>query len=232
MKKLLFLFICSTFLISCNKDKDSVTVQFTIKTSNKTPNNRAYQLAVAKTKILFSNFEYIDKNNNEILVKDVFLLTSANTNFKFTFPGGDYSKFKFSFGLDKTKNNTTPSSYPSSSPLSVETGLYWDMLKYRFLILEGNVDNSITKNQTPATPFSMHLGTDTLYQEITFTNFPRSSNQLNITIDLDKLFVLDSDPFQLTNFSNHSEPSEIPNAVAIRNSFVNSIQTIIIAKPK
>ena len=231
MQKLLLLLVCSTLLFSCKKH-DDVTVSFTIKTSNKTPNNRPYLLSVAKTRMLFSNFKYIDKSGNEIPVKDVYLVTSATNNFEFKFPGGDYTKFKFSFGLDKTKNNSTPSSFSASSPLSVETGLYWDMLKYRFLILEGNIDNSVTKNQAPNTPFSMHLGTDTLYQEIIATNFPKSGDQLNITLDLDKLFVLDNDVFQLTNFSNHSEPSEIANGVAIRNSFVNSIQTTVTSKTK
>lgn len=212
--------------------KDDVTVTFVFKTTNKTPNNRPYQLNVAKTRILFSNFIYVDKNNNETEVKDIYMVTSATNNFQFKFPGGDYAKFKFAFGLDKRMNNSTPSSFPSSSPLSVETGLYWDMLKYRFLVLEGNIDNSVTKNQTPNTPFSMHLGTDTLYQEIIASNFPKSGEELTITLDMDKLFVLDTDDFQLTNFSNHSEPSEIPNGIAIRNSFVNSIQTTVTQKLK
>ncbi|HUM50388.1 MAG TPA: hypothetical protein PK431_01185 [Chitinophagales bacterium] len=231
MQKLLFIIICSTMLLACKK-QDDVTVSFTIKTTNKTPNNRPYQLSVAKTKILFSNFVYVDKDNNEVLVKDVFLLTSAVNNFQFKFPGGNFTKFKFSFGLDSIKNNSVPASFPASSPLSVETGLYWDMLKYRFLILEGNIDNSVTKNQTPNTPFSMHIGSDTLYQQIVASNFPKIGEQLNITLDLDKLFVLDNDNFQITNFSNHSEASEIAKGIAIRNSFVNSIQTTITPKAK
>lgn len=231
MKNFIVIFISCVLLLSCKK-QDDVTVLFTMKTSNKTPNNRAYQLAVAKTRILFSNFKYIDKKNKEILVKDVFLVTSATTTFGFKIPAGDLAKFKFSFGLDKTQNNSVPSSFPASNPLSVESGLYWDMLKYRFLILEGNIDNSVAKNQAPNTPFSMHIGSDTMYQEIMVDNFPKDNDQLNITLDLDKLFVLDSDDFQLTNFSNHSEASEIPNGIAIRNSFVNSIQTTITPRAK
>ena len=231
MQKLLFILVCSTILFSCKK-QDDVTVSFTFKTTNKTPNNRPYQLSATKTKILFSNFVYVDKDNNEVVVKDVFLVTSTDNSFQFKLPSGNYTKFKFSFGLDSIKNNSIPSSFPASSPLSVETGLYWDMLKYRFLILEGNIDNSITKNQTPTTPFSMHLGSDTLYQQIVASNFPKIGEQLNITLDLDKLFILDNDNFQITNFSNHSEASEIANGVAIRNSFINSIQTTVTSKTK
>ncbi len=223
----MFLLIFTSLLLSCNKNKNDVTVSFLFKSTNKTPNNRPYIIDIAKTKILFSNFKYIDKYNKEVLIKDLFLLTSKNTNFEFKFPSGDYSKFVFSFGLDKNKNNSKPSNFVANHPLSVETGLYWDMLKYRFLVLEGDIDNSSTKNQTPNVPFSMHLGSDTLYQEIITTKIPNSGEHLTIILDLDKLFVLDNDLFQITNFSNHSEPSEIPNAIAIRNSFINNIQTTV-----
>ncbi len=226
MKKLLPLLLISIFLFSCKK-KNDVTVQFVFKSSHKTPNNRAYKLDIAQTKILFSNFKYIDKYNNEIPIKDLFLLTTSTTSFEFKFPQGEFSKFAFDFGLDKNKNNSIPSSFPASHPLSVETALYWDMLKYRFLVIEGNIDSSPLKNQAPSAAFSMHLGSDTLHHEIITTKLPKSGEQLNITIDLDKLFILDNDVFKISNFSNHSESSEIPNAISIKNSFVSGIQTNI-----
>lgn len=215
------IFLC---LFSCKKNEDKVTIQFSFTNNVGTTNaNRAYNLDLTNTLILFSNFEYIDSLGNATKVKDVFLVKNNNTSFKFEVPNGNFTTFRFSFGIDTTLNNSLPSSYPASSPLSVETGLYWDMLKYRFLITEGNIDSSLAKNKIPNMPFSMHLGNDTLYSVINTHEVPMKGAIVNINLDMKSLMILDSDPFKITNFSNHSEASDIPNAVAIKNSFVNNI---------
>lgn len=228
MNRSVIIIVLSILIFSCKKE-DKVKVQFNIKSTGKTSNGRNYQIDASKTRIFFSNFKYVDSAGNETLVKDVFLYkTASNNSFTFDFPEGNYTFFKFSYGLDKTTNNFIPMSFPASSPLSVEEGMYWDMLKYRFSVIEADIDNSASKDQSPNSPFSMHLGTDTLYAEINTSLLPFNGSTLAIELDMDKLFVLDADPFQITNFSNHSEPSEIPRAVAIKNSFVSGIQTSII----
>jgi hypothetical protein len=214
-------------LFSCSEKEEDGMVTFTVKSTNVTPNGRAFALDNSKTRIYFSNFKFKDAEDKEVLVKDIFLYSSTNTSFTFSVPKGNYTLFEFAFGLDAVQNANTPASFSASHPLSVENGMFWDMLKYRFLVVEGNIDNSPTKDQTPATPFSMHLGTDTLYTRIAAVAVPKSGEVLNIELDLDKLFVLDADPFQLINFSNHSEFSEIPRTVAIKNSFVSGIKTTV-----
>lgn len=228
-KFFVLLLISVSFISSCKKDDgDTVLVTFNIKSTHKTIDGRSYGLDSTQTRILFSDFKYVDGSGNETLVKDVFLYQLlSNNQFSFKYPKGNYSSFKFSFGLDKNTNNSIPMTFASSNPLSVENGMYWDMLKYRFLIVEGKIDNSVTKDQIPASPFSMHLGTDTMHAEIVASVLPYINNTLMIELDMDKLFALDADPFQITNFSNHSEPSEIQRGVAIKNSFVNSIKTTL-----
>lgn len=227
-KNLILLCLCVSFIFSCKKNNDDkVNVVFTIKSTNKTANGRSYKIDDSKTKIFFSNFKYIDSVGAETLVKDVFLYKTDNNNFSFDLPKGTYSSFRFSFGLDKTTNNFVPMSFPASSPLSVEEGMYWDMLKYRFLIIGADIDDSPTKDQLADSPFSMHLGTDTMYAEINVTSLPTKGSTLEIELDMDKLFVLDTDPFLISNFSNHSEPSEISRGVAIKNSFVSGIKTSV-----
>lgn len=227
MKKYIILLLSGILLVSCKKE-DTVMVQFLLKSSGKTAFGRSYTLNPAKTKILFSNFKYIDNTGKETVVKDVFLYKNRDNGFSFKVPSGNFTSFRFSFGLDKPTNNSTPSSFPASNPLSVETGLYWDMLKYRFLIVEGDMDDSPTKDNTPDAPFSMHLGGDTLYTEINVTDIPAKGNTLDIELDMDKLFVLDSDPFLITNFSNHSEAGEVSRGIAIKNSFVSGIKTTVL----
>ena len=226
MIRALILVFISLFLFSCKKEKVTI-VQFDVKSTGKTSNGRNYTIDDSKTKILFSNFKLITSTGTEVTVKDVFLYKTLNNSFSFKMPDGNFTGFRFSYGLDSSVNNTNPMSYPASSPLSVETGLYWDMLKYRFSVIEASIDNSPGKNQPPNAPFSMHLGSDTLYTIINSTVIPFNGSTVNIELDLDKLFVLDTDPFQIINFSNHSEPSEIARAVAIKNSFVNGIKTTL-----
>ncbi len=223
VNKALLIIIFSFLIFSCKKE-EVTTVRFSIKSTGLTTNGRSYTIDDSRTKIFFSNFKLFTSNGSEILVKDVFLYkTSKNNFFTFNMPDGEITGFKFSYGLDRAVNNTVPMSYSSSSPLSVEEGMYWDMIKYRFSVIEANIDNSPGKNQPPNSPFSMHLGSDTLYTVINSSVIPFNGSTVNIELDMDKLFVLDSDPFQIINFSNHSEPSEIDRAVAIKNSFVNGI---------
>ena len=226
-KKWILILISICFILSCKKENDKVNVVFTIKSTNKTANGRSYKIDDSKTRIFFSNFKYSDSSGAETVVKDVFLYKTNNNSFSFNFPKGNYTSFRFSFGLDKTTNNFVPMTFPASSPLSVEEGMYWDMLKYRFLIIEADIDDSSTKDQLPDSPFSMHLGTDTLYTEINVTDLPIKGSTLEIELDLDKLFVLDTDPFQIANFSNHCAPSEISRAVDIKNNFVPGIKTSV-----
>ncbi|MBK9329720.1 MAG: hypothetical protein IPM95_10510 [Sphingobacteriales bacterium] len=214
-------------IASCKKQDSDVLVEFVVKTTNKTPFGRPYVLNTPDSKILFSNFRFRDSTDKQVLVQDIFLYKNDSHSFSFSVPEGTFSIFEFSFGLDKDQNASIPASFEAAHPLSVESGLYWDMLKYRFLVVEGNIDNSPTKNQTPTNPFSMHIGTDTLYHTISVTGLPKAGSKLTVELDLDKLFVLDADPFQITNFSIHSESTEIPRAIAIKNSFISGIKTTI-----
>ncbi|HMV13958.1 MAG TPA: hypothetical protein PKK18_02705 [Chitinophagales bacterium] len=221
------LFSICIFLSACKKN-DTVIVQFHITQTKHTPNNRSYDLDLSKLKILFSNFTLIDVNGKSRVVKDIFLYGNGNNNFSFKMPKGNYTAFTFALGVDAATNNLMPASFPPSHPLSVENGLYWDMLKYRFIVAEGNIDDSALKNEIPDAPFSMHLGSDTLYTIINASAIPYDGTSVFINLNLDKLFVLDSDPFQITNFSNHSEASEIAKGIAIKDSFVDGITTSVV----
>lgn len=226
------LFLCLLMLVfsSCEKSENNrATISFQLISTNKTPIGRNYSIDNDKTKLLFSNFLLTDVSGNKTLLKDVFLYKKNNTDFEVKIPEGNYTTFQFSFGLDAITNNANPINFPASHPLSVEEGLYWDMLKYRFAIIEAMVDNSPTKNQTPNTPISMHLGSDTLYTVISSTTIPKNGMNLQIQFNLDSLFVLDAEPFQISNFSNHSESAEIARTITIKNSFINSRKISLIS---
>ncbi len=226
-KLCLFFYLFMLVFPSCKKD-NTASITFQLISANKTPFGRNYSIDNDKTKLLFSNFYLVSNSGNKTLLKDVLLYKKNNTDFEIEIPEGNYTTFQFSFGLDAITNNANPINFPASHPLSVDEGLYWDMLKYRFAIIEAMIDNSPTKNQTPNTPFSMHLGSDTLYTVISSTIIPRNGMNLQIQFNMDSLFVLDAEPFQISNFSNHSDNSEIVRAIAIKNSFINSRKITLI----
>ncbi|MDB5228679.1 MAG: hypothetical protein JWN78_2872 [Bacteroidota bacterium] len=199
--------------------------------SGKTSVNRSYNIDIAR--LYLSHFELIDNAGNTKPVKDLLLANKDNdfdaNSFSFDLPSGTYTKLRFHFGLDPATNNSNPSTFDVSNPLSLSQDMYWGMLKYRFIVVEGQIDSSVAKNQIPANPFSMHLGTDTLYRQITSDlNSIKEGGQITIHIDLSKLFILDQNTFDITNFSNHSSTADIPNAIAITNNLTNAIHADIV----
>lgn len=220
-------------LFSCKKNEASkqVSVKVTmVNFSGKTAVNRSYAISTAR--LYLSNFELVDASGNATPVKDLILANSTNTaaqnSFNFSMPSGNYTKFRYHFGLDhNTNHNTDPATYADAEPLSIAQDMYWGMLRYRFIVVEGDIDSSAAKDQTPANPFSMHLGTDTLYRELN-TAMSAAPKEIDIRIDLSSLFILDTDTFDITHFSNHSSDWEIPHAITITDNFVHSITTTFV----
>lgn len=224
MKKVFFLFVILIAFVACKKETTTSIVFDLQNFSGTTPMGRGYIIDSNDYKFLFSNFEWVDANSNVTKIKDLFLLSKNNNTIVFNKPKDDFKTIRFYLGIDKSTNNTLPISYPASNPLSVESGLYWDMLKYRFIIVEGKIDNSLAKNQTPTMPFSMHLGADTLYTPITTNIIPQPNSTLHVNIDLSKLFVLDEPVFAIKNFSNHSEAAQLEDAISIKNNLLSGIK--------
>jgi hypothetical protein len=238
MQKLLFCIVALTIFSSCKKEAPTGNVQVSISLDNlsgKTAVNRSYTINTAR--VYLSGFSVIDSNNVATGIKDIILINKDNTqsqnSFSFNLPPGTYRKIRFHYGLNYITNNSVdPSSFDASHPLSLSQDMFWGMLRYRFIVVEGRIDSSAAKNQVPANPFSMHLGSDTLYREITadLTSPIISGTSINIKLDLSKMFVLDQQNFDITSFSNHSAVSEIPNAILITDNLVGGIQTSIIQR--
>lgn len=222
---------CSIILFSCKKEVgDNVQVNVIIENlTSKTSLDRKY--VISESRFYLSNFKLIADNGTELALKDIMLVKSGSNNtFTFNAPANSFTKFIYSFGLDKTTNNLNPNSFEDANPLSVKQDMYWAMLKYRFIVTEAKIDSSITKDKTPTQPFSMHLGSDTLYRviETDLLNKPITKGSvITIRVNLNKIFALDKDPFNITNFSNHSEAADIPKAIVIVDSLVNGIKTEI-----
>lgn len=196
--------------------------------SGKSDVDRAYSIDSAR--LYLSNFQLIDNDGNPVTIKDLILVRSEKPDYENSFqvemPKGNYTKLRFSYGLDIATNNSNPAVYSPEHPLSLNQDMYWGMLKYRFLVVEAKIDSSAARNQTPVNSFSMHLGNDTLYRTITkeYASISKG-DEITIHLDFQKIFVLDQLAYNINNFSNHSDVSQIPKAILITDAFVNGITT-------
>jgi hypothetical protein len=183
-----------------------------------------------------SNVRYVTASNDTISLKDYYLYEyssgSVATLAEINSPGQLITKILLSVGLDKDLNNSNPVTFPAGHPLSLDKDMFWGMLKYRFLVTEGAIDSTASKNGTVNFPFSIHLGTDTLYRELSFPVSINSGTDVFIDADPKNLFngpdgILDI----RNNYSNHSSPLEIPVGIKLMNNFAAGISIRTQAKP-
>lgn len=212
-------------IVSCKKEETSDFITVSIQHSNMsgvTSQNRYYTLD--SMLVYLSNFIFEDSAGNFYPVKEVYLYKSGENNtFQINRPKAALKKFYFSFGLNPAQNNANPVSFPIEHPMSREQGMYWDMLKYRFLVAEGSIDSTTSGAASIQNVFSMHLGSDTLYRVLSTNSIPQAGGTYRISLNASDLFVLDEANFRLSNFSNHSTDESMPNAISITDAFTDGI---------
>ncbi|MCO5248492.1 MAG: hypothetical protein M9887_06060 [Chitinophagales bacterium] len=248
MQPILYLFFFSfLFFTACkkddltlneNKDKE-LSVQINLTT---TLNNKKlvldsayefvddYQLKVQNLKLYFSDISLVDSNGNDVSVRfkdypeNVFLYDLGKSEqMNFIVPQGNYIAMKFYLGLTPALNDINPNTFPANHPLSREQDTYWDMLKYRFLILEAatNYPNLGEFNHF----MSYHLGGDEYLRSITIpikSTDNQSVSQKDLQIRLEKVF---EDIDFTTFFSFHSEGEfQKDEGIKMMNNLAHSIE--------
>lgn len=183
-----------------------------------------YDLYVSAFRAYLSNITLIEENGTEVLLEDVALISldkDQTSGFSVNLPAGNFTKVRMGIGLDPDQNNSDPNVLPNNNPLSAYNGMYWSMVKYRFVVLEGL---AISKKDTVNIPFAYHAGTDPLYQVKTFDTDINSSTSalrynLNFSIDLNTLFDGPAGKIDIpTQSFTHSEgPSLIVAGIFMEN---------------
>ena len=242
------LFSSAVFFAGCKKDKEneptipggtgnnSLEVTFTAKANGKTFNlNDSFDLKTAEGfnytfslfKFYVSQFRLVKNDNTTVLVKDIdmidFRTDAPHVSFKAEIPEGEYKEIRFGIGVDSANNHKTPADFPVDHPLTSSKGMYWSMINYRFMIMEGKLDTSAS-DSVYNVPFGVHTGTDVLYREKTFTHALKfmkgDDKKVTIEIDIDKL--LTGLNFK-TDHVSHSEGAGFPLAEKVANNFVNNL---------
>lgn len=232
------------FINSCKEEEpslpsgtgdNSMEVVFTATANGKTFNlNDSFELSAENFKYTFnlfkfyiSNFRLVKEDNSELILKEIdmidFRSDAPNLSFKVSVPEGTFKEIKFGIGVDSANNAKDPASFPSTSPLALSKGTYWDMgSQYRFFLMEGRIDTVM--NDSIYNPFVVHTGTNALYREKTITNtmvFTKGDNK-TITLEIDVDGLISNINFKQKNVS-HTIGGGFEIAENIADNFVNNI---------
>jgi len=228
MKRLTFVVVVlSVLLFSCKKDSSEdapVTIGFnsisgdrTISIGDTLTHPTGLKYKISDLKIYISNIELTDKSGNKVPFsiagqpgadEGVFLYRlGSNQQVKGLIPSGEYAQISFDVGLRPALNDLNPNNFSREHPLSRYTDMYWDMMKYRFVVYEGAFDTE--NNGSFVLPFSYHIGGDDFLRkvqlDIRLNASGSASNTLAFNLDLDHFFTDQTETIDVsTFFSYHS----------------------------
>lgn len=237
MVRVLTLLTLSMLLFSCKKEsaKDlGIYIDGAIKTGSIPDTVDGRAVSAGAFRVYLSKIRLVTESGDTLSVADYILYDYPADGLSkriasLSLSGKRISKLLFSVGLYPELNNSNPVTFPAGHPLSLDKDMHWGMLKYRFIVLEGAFDSTATKSGTPNFPFSLHLGTDTLYRELAIPVYGYGGNLGELHIVLDPLGVYQGYgelPLDMRHFySNHSSPAEIPDAIELMDNFVSRITT-------
>lgn len=234
---------------SCTKEStsDIANVELTWSASlddNKLSSNTVYEhpqgfpFRMTDFKIYFSNFTLKDDKGNivPLQMKDtpgaeqgVFLFwLDKNMSFTGYVPSGRYIQLNFDIGLRPELNDLNPNQFPKEHPLSRNADMFWDMTKYRFMVLEGAADN--LKNGSYSLVYTYHIGGDDFLRN-TSINIDLNVNEsgqtsVPLAIDFRRLFSDRATPIDMTTFfSYHSQSLGFEEGMRMMNYLNEGIFT-------
>lgn len=226
-------------LSSCKKDSAPPSVTIAWKAQNKGVDiikggnlkdveNRNFNFSALRFYV--NNISLVGVDDVVTESKSVFLYDLGKNEFDiyYNFPAGKYKAIRFGLGLDPTTNESNPNSFADDHPLSIEQGMYWDMLKYRFLVMEGNFDNSPTGTGTPNQPFALHIGTDAMYRTVEIfksIEITDGNNELDIPFEVNQILYTTGDTIKLTE--HYSNDSNTPEQLVIGNKMMTNFKNAL-----
>ncbi len=145
-------------------------------------------------RLYVSNITFIKMDGTEHLVKDVDILSPVKGDDNIStlnVPYGDYKSIRIGYGLNPEQNLSDPTSFPQTHPLSNYQSMYWPMINYRFLKLEGQSTQISTGTDYLV---AIHPGKDALYKVRTYDLASTlevnssSTNALQVSFEINDIF--------------------------------------------
>ncbi len=155
-----------------------------------------HRIRVENFQSYLSNIRLVNDLGEEVVIKDI-ALANLGTGYSFSaqIDPGTYTQIKFGIGVPEAINkDIDPSTYPNSSPLSIQggAGMFWTWnTGYIFTKFEGRGDLTGQEGAALLSPFSYHTGDDFLYRTVTldksFTIEATQNQNLAIIIQADQI---------------------------------------------
>lgn len=246
MNRLLLLFLGLTLMfMSCGKDDPDPT-EATLKvnfllTYDGQPlvfnQNQTYShgdfIRMTKLNFFLTNLK-IKSSNDSFKLADLSLidytvsnstLAGASGGLVLTVPlvkTGTYTSLEFGVGLPPALNATKPADYGSGHPMA-DAGAYWPGWNgYIFSKMEGKYDSLSTGTFEPG--FTFHTGLDKNYRIVKLSKTFKvdgnvANNEIAVSLDLKKLFVMDGQPIDLFEVNQAHGPSNDAVIEALVNNY-------------
>lgn len=194
-------------------------------------------LKIAEYKQYLSNIEFKNESGEFVRLQfedipgaeqGVFLhQLGKNESFKGFLPAGTYSAIRFGLGLDEATNNLNPNQFSRQHPLSRNTDMFWDMLKYRFVVFEGTIDKDRDGNNNFY--YTYHLGGGAFYRTVELTTtLSVAADKIatqNLSFDVSKMFSDGVETIDMTTFfSFHSEGLDMARGIKLMDFIAGSVQ--------
>lgn len=237
-----------TFLaLNCNKKEDDKPqtalgqVQFSTQAYIQTDRpvferdtfaiNSERDFVLQKFKLYLSNVYLVDENGGRELLIDILLADVGDEvtgGFSAQVKTGRYVALEMGLGLDSIQNDKNPEDFPRDHPLSSWNQMYWSMLKYRFVILEGRSAATGQLGGMDDMLHAYHPGTDPLYHVISrpidLLVSENGQSQLELAVHLDQIFSHGEGIDLLTEPQTHSEPVDIHVAIKFMDHLAATVE--------
>jgi len=238
MSRLFIILLSVGILLSCKEEGGAgATLRIAISpVDNALPVAMGESIAAADgRRFLLNTFRFymsdisaVKSTGATVILRDAFLYKWGSAeSLTLDIPPGSYDSIFFGLGLTPEQNLSNPSAFENSHPLSIAQDMYWPMLNYRFVLMEGAVDTALDKTGPVNFPTAYHLGSDILYRRVAIpwmVVIEEGDNpELILPVELKAIFngpggVID----MRTHFSNHT--TDLTKAVIMVDNLAAALQ--------
>lgn len=250
MKKILFLFVAATVLLSCKKeddqtDDDGQPIEGTFSTKiDITPTfgsedlfldsvyitQEGYRIKFTNLKVLSTE---IGDSENQITHAAQFDFATSGTSFiTLNSDAGSLDTLRFNVGVDGSRNHQDPSGVSINDPLNIQNvgGMHWGWTNgYIFMKVEAKVDTTTNQSGLFDQNVVMHIGKDVNLQLKEINNFQwiesSASKSANLKLNMATFLSNGGQSIDLkTENSCHSAPGQEALATKVIQNFTAALE--------
>lgn len=255
MKKVLpFLLVALLGFTACDPDKDddtppgsdssSLDLRLEVLHGNDPldydafyPNALGNDIRWQVFKIYLSDIHLKRSGQEDVEVADIIYLepSAMEDAMSFELAAGEYDSLIYHIGVPVSKNGTTDPDFQTNMfgpghPLNINNGMYWAWATgYRFMIIDGRVDDDPMDPDNDLSTFSFHLGLDTMYRRVSVPGpfiIPESgTTDFIISLDMEKTQYNESDTLDFSSpLTSQFHGTDLPLGFRFEELFLDALE--------